>query len=161
MKWKFIYQISQNSFSIFFNINSFTFFKLNFSSVALKKKTYFNLTNYLRKRSTTNWHFEVWLKITLKNNIIKMQETSNNYFGSKKKKKKKKTKQVLQSSCILWCYFSKCYSIIFENTRLWWFIVIYLLHLAKLTKEKRNKLCSFTSSPLPPTAHSWSRHFFF
>ena len=32
-------------------------------------------------------------------------------------------KQLLRISCILWCYYSKWYSIIFENASLWSFIV--------------------------------------
>ena len=35
-------------------------------------------------------------------------------------------KQLLRASCILWCYYSKCYSIILENANLWCFIVISL-----------------------------------
>ena len=33
-------------------------------------------------------------------------------------------KQLLRVSCILWCYYSKYYSIILENASLWCFIII-------------------------------------
>ena len=35
-------------------------------------------------------------------------------------------KQLLRVSYILWCYFSKCYSIILQNINLWCSIVVYL-----------------------------------
>ena len=40
-------------------------------------------------------------------------------------------KQLLRVSCTLWCYYSKCYSIILENASLWCFIVILLFGTLK------------------------------
>ena len=34
-------------------------------------------------------------------------------------------KQLLRDSCILWCYYPKCYSIILQNASFWCFIVIF------------------------------------
>ena len=36
--------------------------------------------------------------------------------------------QLLRVSCILWCYYPKCYSIIFENASLWCFFVTTFSH---------------------------------
>ena len=45
-------------------------------------------------------------------------------------------KQLLRVSCILWCYYPKCYSIIFENASLWCFIVTVNFSVSFFNKKK-------------------------
>ena len=64
-------------------------------------------------------------------------------------------KQLLRVSFILWCYYPKCYPIIFENASLWCFIAIfnnnvslnirkYIIYLFKYTcKNLSNKIRIF------------------
>ena len=105
--------------------------------------------NVMWQWSTTNWRFQKWLNNTLGNNIIECKKLAKivshvavtfrhscltvfawrrvvlRFFDPK---------QLLRVSRILWCYYPKCYSIIFENASLWCFIVTQ--HFANFSMHK-------------------------
>ena len=111
------------------------------------------ISDRLWQWNITNWRFQEWLNNTLGNNTIECKKLSTIVSGRKNvarpffSRKQVSTnakmyvavifwhsylpvfvffdlKQLLRVSCILWCYYPKCYSITLENTSLWCFIVI-------------------------------------
>ena len=64
---------------------------------------------WILKCSTTNWHFEVWLKITFKENTIRCKKLATIVLG-RKNVARTFIQQLLRASSILWCFLSKWFS---------------------------------------------------
>ena len=103
-----------------------------------------------------NWRFEEWYNNTLKDNTIRCKKLATIVSGRKtsakmqlnvrwccisalvlncfRLKKGRATffdpKQLLRVSCILWCYYPKCYSII---------VCAYFIHLSKVLKRRNGE----------------------